>query len=372
MGIRNKQIHLKYTMMIPISSTNVCRATFFRNSLDRIVWREIASVIRLMTTRVLLSTCSFQDTPGPHHDLLLSQGYEVIRARGPLSEAKMLELAGEFDAFLCGDDAITRAVLEKSAPRLKVISKYGIGLDKIDLATTKEMNIPVMFTPGVNHTTVAEHTFCLLLALLKNLIPSVDATRRGEWLRLTGHELFAKKIGVIGLGRIGQEVVIRAKAFGMEVHGYGHFWPDDFCQQHGVIRHQSVDSIFSTCDIISPHTKLSADSRHLINRERLALLPEGAVIVNTGRGELADAAAILEALDSGLLAGYATDVMEQEPPAADEPLLRHPRAIVTAHVGSRTYESVPRQALKALNNLVNFLNGAGDVFCANGVVPSAE
>ena len=325
-----------------------------------------------MTTRVLLTTCSFQDTPGPHHELLISQGYDVIRARGPLSEAKMLDLAGEFDAFLCGDDAITRAVLEKSAPRLKVISKYGIGLDKIDLATTKEMNIPVMFTPGVNHTTVAEHTFCLLLALLKNLIPSVDATRRGEWLRLTGHELYAKKIGVIGLGRIGQEVIIRAKAFGMEVHGYGHFWPDSFCEQHNVIRHESINSIFSACDIISPHTKLSADSRHLINRERLALLPDGAVIVNTGRGELADAAAILEALDSSRLAGYATDVMEQEPPATDDPLLRHPKAIVTAHVGSRTYESVPRQALKALNNLVNFLNGSGDVFCANGVVPSAE
>jgi D-3-phosphoglycerate dehydrogenase len=229
-----------------------------------------------------------------------------------------------------------------------------------------------MFTPGVNHTTVAEHTFCLLLALVKNLIPSVDATRQGEWLRLTGHELWAKKIGVIGLGRIGQEVIIRAKAFGMEVHGYGNFWPEEFCQQYGVIRHDSIDSIFSTCDIISPHTKLAADTKHLINAERLALLPKDAVIVNTGRGELADAKAILAALDSGKLAGYATDVMEQEPPAADDPLLRHPKCIVTAHVGSRTYESVPRQAMKALTNLINFLQNDGPVFCANGVVPSAE
>jgi D-3-phosphoglycerate dehydrogenase len=229
-----------------------------------------------------------------------------------------------------------------------------------------------MFTPGVNHTTVAEHTFCLLLALVKNLIPSVDATRKGEWLRLTGHELWAKKIGVIGLGRIGQEVIIRAKAFGMEVHGYGNFWPEEFCQQYGVIRHDSIDSIFATCDIISPHTKLAADTKHLINAERLALLPKDAVIVNTGRGELADAAAILAALDSGKLAGYATDVMEQEPPAADDPMLCHPKVLVTAHVGSRTYESVPRQAMKALNNLVNFLNGSGPVFCANGIVPSAE
>jgi D-3-phosphoglycerate dehydrogenase len=325
-----------------------------------------------MSTRVLLTTCSFQDTPGPHHELLASQGYDVVCERGPLSEARMLELAGDFDAFLCGDDAITRAVLDKCGPRLKVISKYGIGLDKIDIAGTKEKNIPVMFTPGVNHTTVAEHTFCLLLALVKNLIPSVDATRKGEWLRLTGHELWAKKIGVIGLGRIGQEVIIRAKAFGMEVHGYGNFWPEEFCAQYGVIRHDSIDSIFATCDIISPHTKLAADTKHLINAERLALLPKDAVIVNTGRGELADAKAILAALDAGQLAGYATDVMEQEPPAADDPMLHHPKVIVTAHVGSRTYESVPRQALKALHNLVNFLNGTGPVFCANGIVPSAE
>jgi D-3-phosphoglycerate dehydrogenase / 2-oxoglutarate reductase len=325
-----------------------------------------------MSTRVLLTTCSFQDTPGPHHERLAAQGFEVVRERGPLSEVRILELAGDFDAFLCGDDAITRAVLDKCGPRLKVISKYGIGLDKIDIAATKEKNIPVMFTPGVNHTTVAEHTFCLLLALVKNLIPSVDATRKGEWLRLTGHELWEKKIGVIGLGRIGQEVIIRAKAFGMQVHGYGNFWPEEFCQQHDVIRHDSINSLFATCDIISPHTKLAADTKHLINAQRLALLPKGAVIVNTGRGELADGAAILAALDAGQLAGYATDVMEQEPPAADDPMLHHPKVLVTAHVGSRTYESVPRQAMKALNNLVNFLNGSGPVFCANGIVPSAE
>ncbi len=321
-----------------------------------------------MSKRVLLTTCSFQDTPGPHHDLLAAQGFEIVRERGPLSEARMLELAGDFDAFLCGDDAITRAVIEKSAPRLRVISKYGIGLDKIDLPATKEWNIPVMFTPGVNHTTVAEHTFCLLLALVKNLIPSAAATRQGEWLRLTGHELWQKKIGIIGLGRIGQEVIIRARAFGMEVHAQGNFWPEEFCAEHNVIRHETVESLFATCDVISPHTKLTAETRHLINAERLALLPPGSVIVNTGRGELADGAAILAALDAGQLAGYATDVMEQEPPAADDPLLRHPKTIVTAHIGSRTYESVPRQAMKSLNNLVNFLNGSGEVFCANGVV----
>ena len=325
-----------------------------------------------MAMRILLTTCSFQDTPGPHHEFLAAQGYEVVRERGPLTEARMLELAGAFDGFLCGDDGISRAVIEKSLPRLRVIAKYGIGLDKIDLAAATERGIPVMFTPGVNHTTVAEHTFCLMLALAKNLIPTVDATRKGEWLRLTGRELWRKKIGLVGLGRIGQEVAKRALAFEMEVHGFGNFWPEEFAAERGIARHDSLESLFSTCDIISPHTKLTAESHHLVNRERLALMPAGGMVVNTGRGELVDPAAVLEALESGRLAGYATDVMEVEPPAADDPLLSHPKVIVTSHIGSRTFESVPRQAMKAVTNLVNFLNGEGPVFCANGVVPSAD
>lgn len=321
-----------------------------------------------MATRVLLTTCSFQDTPGPHHALLETQGFEVVRERGPLTEARMLELAGEFDAFLCGDDGITRAVLEKSAPRLKVISKYGIGLDKIDVATTKEMGIPVLFTPGVNHTTVAEHTIALLLALTKNLVPSIDATRQGEWKRLTGFELWEKRIGLIGLGRIGQEVAKRAHAFGMEVHGFGNYWPEDVAEAYSITRHDTLESLFSSVDIISPHTKLGPDTRNCINAERLALLPDGSWLLNTGRGELVDQAAIIAALDSGKLAGYATDVLDVEPPPADHPLLHHPKAIVTPHIGSRTYESVPRQAMMSLNNLLNFLNGKGEIACANGVI----
>ncbi len=126
--------------------------------------------------KILLTTTSYQDTPGPHHDLLASTGAEIVRERGPLPESRMLELAGDFDAFLCGDDEITRAVIDKSLPRLKIIAKYGIGVDKIDVAYATEKSIPVSFCPGVNHTTVAEHVFTLLLALNKNLIE--QPTRR--------------------------------------------------------------------------------------------------------------------------------------------------------------------------------------------------
>jgi D-3-phosphoglycerate dehydrogenase len=224
----------------------------------------------------------------------------------------------------------------------------------------------------VNHTTVAEHTFCLLLAMQKNLVETANATRQGKWLRITGHELWRKRIGLIGMGRIGQEMARRAHGFDMEIHGFGNFWPEDIAAQYGVIRHDTLESLFSAVDIISPHTKLNQDTYHLINRERLALMPEGAYVVNTGRGELTDSTAILEALDSGRLAGYATDVMEEEPPPPDHPLLSHPKVLVTAHIGSRTFESVPRQAKMSLDNLLNFLAGSGPIACANGVIPSDE
>jgi D-3-phosphoglycerate dehydrogenase / 2-oxoglutarate reductase len=314
--------------------------------------------------RILLSTTSYQDTPGAHHDLLNSQGYEIVRERGPLNEARMLELAGEFDGFLCGDDDITEAVLAKCGPRLKVISKYGIGLDKIDLSACKERRVPVLFTPGVNHTTVAEHTFCLLLALVRNLVDSVVATRAGKWTRITGNELWQKRVGVVGLGRIGQEMVKRCRGFEMEVHGFGNYWPEDFARQQRITRHESLDAMLPHVDILSLHTMLSHETRHLINAERIARLPQGAILVNTSRGELVDSAAVLEALNSGHLGGYATDVMEQEPPPPDHPLLSHPKAIVTPHIGSRTYESVPRQAMRATKNLINFFNGDDDVLFA--------
>ncbi len=319
--------------------------------------------------KILLTTCSYQDTPGPHHELMESQGWDIVKERGPLPESRMLELAGEgFDAFLCGDDAITREVLEKCSPKLKVISKYGIGLDRIDLPATKEMKIPVLFTPGVNHDTVAEHTMLLLLAITKNLVPSVNATKAGKWTRLTGYELLNKRIGLIGLGRIGQEVAKRAAAFGMEVHGFGNYWPEDIAEEYRVTRHHDLNGLFEASQIISPHTKLTPDSHHCVNSARLGLMPDNSWLINTGRGELIKQDDVIAALDSGKLAGYATDVLDEEPPPADHPLLHHEKVIVTPHIGSRTYESVPRQAMKSLTNLINALSGEGECNCANGVI----
>src|SRR5258708_22403499 len=188
--------------------------------------------------RILVTTTSFQDTPGSHHDLLASTGWELITARGPLNEADTLALVGDIDGYICGDDAITRRVLEQARPKLKVLSKYGIGVDKIDVKSCTEFGIPLLFTPGVNHTTVAEHCFLLLLALEKNFLFHTDSTRSGDtktnWKRKTGHELLDKTIGIIGLGRIGKEVAIRSRAFGMNVSGFDGYWDEEVPQERSV------------------------------------------------------------------------------------------------------------------------------------------
>jgi D-3-phosphoglycerate dehydrogenase len=320
-------------------------------------------------TRVLLTTTSFQDTPGPHQDLLQATGWEIIRARGPLNEADTLALVGDIDAYICGDDMITRRVLEKARPRLQVVSKYGIGIDKIDVKACTALGIPLLFTPGVNHTTVAEHTFLLLLALHKHLLFHTDSTRAGGWKRQTGHELYGKTIGLVGLGRIGQEVALRARAFGMTVVGFGHYWDDAFAAAHGLTRAASLEELFARVDILSLHTKLTPETRGLVNARSIGRMKPGVVIVNCARGEMVETADLVAALKSGRVAGYGADVLDQEPPPADHPLLRLPNCVITPHIGSRTSESVARQATAAVQNLINALAGMPPLAQVNPEVP---
>ncbi len=317
--------------------------------------------------RILLTTTSFQDTPGAHHAMLEETGWEIIRARGPLPEAEMLELVGEVDGVICGDDQITREVLEKALPRLTVLSKYGIGVDKIDVDAATELEIPLCYTPGVNHTTVAEHCFALLLALVKNLVQEVAITRAGKWKRLIGHEIAGKTLGIVGLGRIGKEVAIRARAFGLEVQAFDIYWDEAFAKEHGIRRCEQLDVLLNTSDIISLHTNLTEETRGLINAKSLTAMKDGVLIINCSRGELVEVGPMVEALKSGKVGGYGTDVLDVEPPPANHPLLSIGSCLVTPHIGSRTYESVVRQASAAVTNLIRVMNGEPPVAQVNKV-----
>ena len=269
----------------------------------------------------------------------------------------MLELVGDIDGMLCGDDAITAAVIDKALPRLKIISKYGIGLDKIDVPYTEERGVPLTFCPGVNHTTVAEHTFALMLALFRHLVPEANYTRSGEWKRLSGHEIMGKTIGIVGLGRIGREVALRAKAFGLSIVGFDIYWPEEFAAEHEIKRLDSAMDVFAASEIISLHTNLTAETENMVNAESIEGMKDGVVVVNCARGELVNPIDMATALESGKVGGYGADVLDVEPPPADHVLLSAKNCIVTPHIGSRTFESVQRQAGMATRNLLNFFNG---------------
>jgi D-3-phosphoglycerate dehydrogenase / 2-oxoglutarate reductase len=318
-------------------------------------------------TCVLLTTTSFQDTPGVHHEMLARSGFEIVRERGPLSESRMLELAGRFDAYLCGDDAITRAVIEKSLPRLKAISKYGIGLDKIDVQAATQLKVPVLYTPGVNHTTVAEHTFALLLATVRKIVVEANHVAQGRWTRITGTELFGKTMAIVGLGRIGKEVAIRANAFGMNLIGYDSYWDEEFARKHAVARIEAFDELLRGADILTLHASLTPQTRHIVNSGNIKLLKRGAVIVNCARGELIELPALVAALKADPLLSYAADVLDREPPPPEHPLVGLPNVIITPHIGSRTHESVQRQASCAVENLTRFLAGKPPIAQANVV-----
>ena len=317
--------------------------------------------------RVLLSTTSFQDTPGKHHDILNASGFEIVKARGPLNEKQMLDLiaAGGFDGLLNGDDAITAKVIDAARPRLKVIAKYGIGLDSIDVKHATAVRIPVLFTPGVNETTVAEHTMGLMIAVAKSFWFHFKAVKAGTWKRQTGSELFGKTLGILGLGRIGKEVAKRASSFGMNLIGHGNHWDDQFASQYHLKRLATRQEVLKQADVISLHMNLTPETRGFINRETIALMKDGAILINTARGGIIVEADVAEACKSGKLRGYGADVLEAEPIKAPHIFQEVDNIIPTPHIGSRTNESVQRQGVRAALNLVNFLNGNKDFIQAN-------
>ena len=284
----------------------------------------------------------------------------------------MLELAGDFDAFLCGDDAVTRAVIDKSLPRLQIISKYGIGLDKINIDHATEKKIPVLFTPGVNHTTVAEHTFGLLLGLTKDIQSNAVAVQNGEWVsgwkKPVGNEIMGKTIGILGLGRIGKEVAIRARAFGMTIIAFDPYFDDSFASEYGVKRCANMDEVLHNSDVVSLHCFLNEETENMINATKIQEMRERVIVLNCARGELVNTNDMAEALEAGRIGGYGADVLDAEPPAPGHALIGAPNCIITSHIGSRTHESVQRQANCCLNNAINFFAGSNDVLCANGAL----
>lgn len=309
-----------------------------------------------MSIKVLLTSTSFQDTPGAHHALLEKQGFEVVKLRGPLKEAVLLDVIQDFDGIICGDDEITRAVIEKGLKgKLRIISKYGIGLDRIDLDAAKDLAIPVTNCPGVNQVTVAEHVFALLLSYAKNIIPENQFMREQKWVRLIGSELFEKTMGILGTGNVGKEVAKRAVAFGMKVVAFDKYRNENFAAQYGIIYCDTLEELIAQSDIISLNLSLVSGTNRIIGKATLEIMKDGVVIINTARAGLVNQDAVIQGIESGKIKAYLTDVLEEEPMVKDHPFLKYDNIIITPHIGSRTYENVVKQGTMAVENLLKYI-----------------
>jgi D-3-phosphoglycerate dehydrogenase / 2-oxoglutarate reductase len=333
-----------------------------------------------MNGKILVTTSSFADTPGPHIEELEKLGAEIVKIRGPLNELELLgviEKKGPFIGILAGEDNLTAAVMERLVPTIRGISRYGVGLDKVDLEAASRLNIPITTTPGSNHTTVTEHAFGLLLSVLRQIPEHNQIVHSGKWKRFTGMELAGKKIGIFGFGRVGKEMVKRAMAFGMEVLIYNSSWSADhekfvndmaevFSSEHfseyppSIKRVINPDEALSEVDVVSLHMNLTKNNVHFLNARRLSLCKRGVVILNVSRGRLIDQLSLANAIRSGKVAAFAADVLDPEPVDPSNPLLGLPYVHLTPHVGSRTLDSVVRQGLMAVKNLQSMLNKSAE------------
>ncbi len=248
-----------------------------------------------------------------------------------LSEEELLAYAGKFDGTLCGDDRYTRRVLAACTPRLKVISKWGTGIDSIDLTAASELGVSVGNTPNAFTVPVAESVLGYMLAFARRLPWMDDAMKAGQWEKIPGITLSECTLGVVGVGNVGKAVLRRARAFGMKLLGNDivEIAPD-FLVENGV-EMTTLPDLLARADFISLNCSLNPTSYHLINPQTLSLVKPGAVLINTSRGPVVDEPALVQALQAGQLSGAALDVFEQEPLPAESPLRSMPNVMLAPH-----------------------------------------
>ena len=270
-----------------------------------------------------------------------------------LSEDELTQFAGEADALLVGRDRITDKVLS-SLPQLKIIAKYGVGLDNIDQLALEKHQVKLGWTAGVNRRSVAELTLGFMLGLCHNMFKSGWVLKQGQWAKDGGHQLQGKTVGIVGCGNIGQEVVRLLKPFECRVWVRDIVEMTEFCKDTGALE-KSLAEVLEGADIISMHVPLTKDTRHMVNAAAFRRMRSTAFLINTSRGDVVDQAALKEALFKESIAGAALDVYSQEPPE-DLELLEHPRLMVTPHIGGNALEAVEAMARAAFQHLQEYLS----------------
>lgn len=310
-----------------------------------------------MALNVLITPRSFGKHSAEPLEMLLSRGLKVMRnPHGRIMEKdEMIECIGEADAVIVGVDPLDREVLER-ATRLKVIAKYGVGTDNIDVEYATERGIRITTAAGANTEAVADYTFALMLASARKVLPIDRECRDGSWRKMTTLDVNGRTLGLIGLGQIGKAVVRRAAGFGMRILAFDAMRDEAFSSEYGVAYMPSLEAILPEADFITLHVPLTEGTRHMIGRREFALMKETAVLVNTARGGLIDEAALYESLAGGRIWGAGIDVFEQEPPLNRE-LLRLDNIVIGSHCAASTVQAVDNMGIMAARSVINHLSG---------------
>ena len=289
--------------------------------------------------------------------LLESYGLTVIEpsVRERMDEADLLEYAGLFDGTICGDDRYTERVMAACMPRLKVISKWGTGIDSIDSEAASRLGIRVCRTPNAFTLPVADSVLGYILAFARRQ-PWMDRQMKaGQWEKIPGRALHECTLGVVGVGAIGKAVIRRARAFGMRVLGNDIAEVDHAFVAETGLRMTDLPSMVAASDFVSVNCDLSPSSRHIINDTILAGMKRGAVLINTARGPLVDEAALVSALQAGHIAGAALDVFEFEPLPPGSPLLHIDNVLLAPHNSNSSPAAWERVHLNTIKNLLDGL-----------------
>ncbi len=291
--------------------------------------------------------------------ILESAGYNVTYQPGmPKDEIK--KVIKDFNGLIVRSDTKVTSDLIELMDNMEVIGRAGAGVDNIDLEASTRKGIIVMNTPGGNTVSAAEHTMALLLSMCRSIPQANQSLRAGKWDRkkYKGTELQGKILGIIGLGKIGREVAVRCKAFGMKVIGYDPVLSEEVAAKIDV-NLVDLDSIFAQSDIITVHVPLSDETKNLISDETIAKCKDGVKLINCARGGIIDEEALIRALDSGKVSAAALDVFIKEPPDFSGALIQHPKTVTTPHLGASTDEAQEKVAIQIAEQIVDLFNQKG-------------
>jgi len=312
-----------------------------------------------MSKKILITPKSFKNYKQKAYPLIEAKGYEIVENTlgRTMTEDEIIEIAKQdLVGIIIGVDPLPASVLTQCKD-LIAISKYGVGMDNIDLVKAKELGIKVKNAVGTNSVSVAELAIGLMFSMARSISRIAAGVKNGGWDRYMGCELTGKKLALIGGGQIGREVAKRARGLEMSVAIYDPYFNDDaFLDKYGVTRNLELNGLLKEADFISLHLPVTNDTKHIINARTLSLMKSNAVLINTSRGELVDEEALYEVLANKKIAGAAQDVFSAEPPEAGNKFLKLDNFILTAHIGAFTSEAVERMAMVSTKNLLEMLS----------------